>query len=95
MSKAAPPMSLKLGEELRERLSAVADRHKRTPHAVAAEAVAAYVAREEARHNFAADALAAWEHYQETGLHASGEDVLAWVESWGTPSELPVPPCRA
>jgi predicted transcriptional regulator len=40
------------------------------------------------------EADAAWRHYQETGLHVTGEEVMKWVASWGTTDELPPPECR-
>ena len=43
------PMSVKLDTALRERLNAVATRHKRASHAIAREAIEAYIEREEAR----------------------------------------------
>ena len=94
MSITTAPMSLKLDADTRERLAKLARLRKRTAHAIAREAVESYVAREEVRDQFTTDALAAWEHYQETGLHATGDEVVAWMESWGTPKELHAPKCH-
>jgi len=47
---------------------------------------------EQERRNLEADE--AWHHYQETGLHATGEEVLAWLASWGTHNPLPPPACH-
>ncbi len=88
-------MSLKLAREVRDGLSSLATIKKRPAHALAREAVEAYVKAELAREQFTRDAVKAWQHYQETGLHATSDEVLAWVESWGTPNELPKPQCRA
>jgi len=87
-------MSLKLGSEVREGLRSLAAIKKRPAHALAREAVEAYVMAELEREQFARDADKAWQHYQETGLHATSEEVLAWVDSWGTPNELPKPKCH-
>lgn len=87
-------MSLKIGQDLRERLASLAETRKRTAHAIACEAVEAYVAREEARERFAQAADEAWKEYKETGLHATGEEVLAWIASWGTENKLPKPTCH-
>ena len=46
------------------------------------------------RERFAKAADEALQHYKETGLHVTGEEVLAWIESWGTDHELPTPVCR-
>lgn len=95
MALTAPaPMSLKLGSEVREGLRSLAEIKKRPAHALAREAVAAYVKVELEREQFTSDADAAWNHYQETGLHATSEEVLAWVDSWGTSNELPKPKCH-
>jgi predicted transcriptional regulator len=94
MTVAARPMSLKMDASIRERLARLAHARKRTSHAIAREAVENYVAREEARDQFTADALEAWVEFQETGLHATGDEVLAWMKSWGTSNELPQPVCH-
>ena len=87
-------MSLKLGLEVREGLSSLATIKKRPAHALAREAVEAYVKAELAREQYTQDADNARQHYQETGLHASSDEVLAWIDSWGTPNELPRPKCH-
>ena len=69
-------MSLKLAREVREGLSSLATIKKRPAHALAREAVEAYVKAELAREQFTQDADKAWQHYQETGLHASSE--VSW-----------------
>ncbi len=91
---APTPMSLKLGSEVREGLRVLATSKKRPAHALAREAVETYVKVELEREQFTRDADAAWQHYQETGLHATSEEVLAWMDSWGTSSELPKPKCH-
>ena len=52
------------------------------------------VAREEARDQLTSDALDAWVDFKETGLHATGDEVLTWMKSWGTSNELPQPVCH-
>ena len=96
MTLSAPaPMSLKLAREVREGLSSLATIKKRPAHALAREAVELYVKAELAREQFTQDADKSWQHYQETGLHATSEEVLAWIDSWGTAGELPKPKCHA
>ena len=48
-----------------------------------------------ASEQFTQDADKAWRHYQETRLHATSEEVFAWIDSWGTANELPKPKCHA
>ncbi len=88
------PLSLKISAATREALARLAQARKRSAHAIACEAIESYIAREEARDRFTAQCQAAWEHYQETGLHLTGDEVAAWVDSWGTETELPVPACH-
>ncbi len=94
MTTVLKPMSLKIDTDTRDRLSRLAHSRKRTAHAIAREAVETYIAREEARDQFSLDAVSAWQHYEETGLHATGDEVMTWVESWGTDRELPPPLCH-
>ena len=71
--------SLKLDPELRDRLRRLAEARRRTPHWLMREAIAQYLAREEAPQRLRADALAAWAEYEATGRHATGEAVDAWL----------------
>jgi predicted transcriptional regulator len=71
--------SLKLDSELKERVQRLAAARRRSAHWVMREAVEQYVSREERREQFRQDALAAWNHYQTTGLHATGEEADAWL----------------
>ena len=35
-----------------------------------------------------------WVEYQRTGLHATGETVFAWMDSWFSENEKPIPECH-
>lgn len=94
-SAKAAPLSLKLPVTSRERLRALAEVERRPAHALAREAVEAYIEAKEVQIRRDQEANAAWRHYQDTGLHVSGEQAMAWVRSWGTADELPKPVCRA
>ena len=88
------PMSLRLDRAIRDRLSGLAKLQKRSSHALALEAIEAYIAQKELETARNLEALASWEHYQETGLHVTGEEVLAWLETWGTENDLTPPQCH-
>jgi hypothetical protein len=47
--------------------------------------------REDAWHQSCEDAL---KHVDETGLHATHAQVMAWLATWGTDKELPTPLCH-
>lgn len=90
----ATATSIKLDDELKGRVQSLAEIRQRSAHWIMREAIAQYVDREEKRESFRQDTLDAWEDYQETGLHATAEDVDEWLASWGTDNELPMPRCR-
>ena len=89
------PMSLKLPSDARERLRTIATQKKRPAHALAREAVLRYIEIEEEQAKRNREADEAWKHYQETGLHVTGEEVMAWLKSWGTDKPLPPPECHS
>ena len=90
----ATATSIKLGEELKGRVQNLAEVRQRSAHWIMREAIAQYVEREERRESFRQDTLKAWDEYQATGMHATAEEVDAWLASWGTDDELPAPECH-
>lgn len=91
---AVRPVAIKIDEDTKARVKRLAEARHRTPHWLMREAIKQYVEREEKREAFRQDTLKAWDEYRTTGLHASAEDVDAWLASWGTEYELPMPACR-
>ncbi len=90
----ARPISVKLDFDIRTRIERLSEARSRTTHWMMREAIRQYVEREEKREAFRKDTLEAWETFQMTGLHAAAEAVDAWLASWGTDNELPVPLCH-
>lgn len=94
----APPASgttsLKLDPATHDRLRRLAEAQRRTPHWIMREAIAQYLAREEARERLRADALAAWAEYEATGRHATGEAVDAWLARLEAGEDADPPACR-
>jgi len=86
--------SLKIDDVLKERIQQLAALRQRTPHWIMCEAIVQYVEREEAREQFKQEALASWTAYQETGRHLTGEEVRAWLNTWGTEAETEMPACH-
>jgi len=85
------PVAVRLGEPLKERVRALAGHKNRPMHWLMREAIEQYVTREEQRESFRQDTLNAWRAYQETGIHVTGDEVVAWLNSWGEENELPPP----
>lgn len=90
----ASATSIKLDEDMKGRVRELADARKRSPHWIMREAIAQYVEREEKRETLRHETLQAWEEFQNTGLHATAEEVDRWLESWGTDNELAAPECH-
>lgn len=88
------PVAIKIDEDTKARVKRLAEARQRTPHWVMREAITQYVDREEKREAFRQDTLKAWEAYRATGLHATAEEVEAWLSTWGSEDELPPPVCR-
>jgi len=86
--------SLKLDNELKERVQRLALVRRRYAHWVMREAVEQYVTREEQREQLRQDALAAWNHYQTTGLHATAEEADAWLAKLEAGEDAVAPECH-
>jgi predicted transcriptional regulator len=90
----AKATSIKLDDELKGRVQHLAEARRRSSHWIMREAIAQYVEREEARESVKQEALASWTAYKETGRHLTGEEVRAWLNTWGTDDERAVPECH-
>jgi predicted transcriptional regulator len=86
--------SLKIDNELKERIQRLAAARRRSPHWVMREAVEQYVGREEQREKLRQDALAAWNHYEATGLHATAEEADAWLAKLEAGKDAKAPECH-
>ena len=88
MSRSAP-VSVRLQPALNEQVAAIATALDRPKSWVIEQAIQDYVA------------LQAWQlaaidegiRAADAGKVVAHEDVVAWVKSWDTPNELPVPEC--
>ena len=94
MTNTVRPMSVKLDPDTRSRMEHLAETRRRTIHWMMREAIAQYVEREEKREAFRQATQQAWDEFQTTGLHATADEVEAWLASWGTDNELPAPVCH-
>jgi predicted transcriptional regulator len=90
----AKPTSIKLDEDLRDRVQHLAAARRRSSHWIMREAIAQYVEREEQRETLRQDTVRAWEEFEATGLHVAAEEVEKWLLSWGVEKELPAPKCH-
>lgn len=91
MTVSSSTVGVKIDPQLQQRLAAA--RH-RTPHWVMREAIGQYVSREEQREALRQDVWQAWHEYEETGLHVTGDEAIAWLETWGAEGEKDAPKCH-
>ena len=86
--------SIKLDDDLKNRIQHLADMQHRSAHWIMREAIRDYVEREEARASFKQEALASWTAYQETGRHLTGQEMRDWLNTWGADKAIKIPPCH-
>ncbi|MGK9050805.1 CopG family ribbon-helix-helix protein [Neorhizobium petrolearium] len=86
--------SLKINDDLEDRVQKLAVSRRQSTQGLMREAIEQYVEREEARENFKQEALASWEDYKDTGLHLTGDELRAWMKTWGTEAETEAPECH-
>ena len=84
----------KLCDARKDRRQQLAEARQRCPRWAMHKATGQYVEREEARESFRLEALASWEASQETGRHLTGTEVRAWLDTWGSGTELEPPDCH-
>lgn len=83
--------SLKLDPKLKERVERVAKSYDRSAHWVMKHAIEEYVERAESDEEFRRRAEASWEHYEQTGLHLTHEEVMEWLERRSRGEDPPMP----
>lgn len=86
--------SIKIDDDLKQRIQVLAGARQRTAHWIMREALSQYVEREEAREHFKQEALLSWKSYQETGLHLTGSETRTWLDTWGTEQASAPPKCH-
>ena len=94
MSASAPTVGVKIDPLMKQRLQRLAKARHRTPHWVMREAIEQYVDREEKREALRQDVLHSLQEYEETGLHVTGDEAIAWLQTWGTEAEKDAPQCH-
>ena len=83
--------SLKLPEDLKERIAALAPGVAQTPHAYMVEAIAERVSRDEKRQEFIGSARESAAHFKRTGIVYALEDVERYVIEKAAGRKAPKP----
>lgn len=82
--------TIRLQPEVESGLEVMADKLQRSKNWLVNQAIREFVARQETEQTRWAETLAAMESVAQ-GKVVAGEDVHAWLASWGTANELPPP----
>jgi predicted transcriptional regulator len=90
----ASTTSLKLDDDIKNRVRRLATARRRSAHWLMREAIGQYVEREEKREQFRQSALLAWAEYQATGLHATAEEADAWLAELEAGEDAQAPECH-
>lgn len=93
-ASATRPVSIKIDEDIRNRIKRLADTRQRSSHWMMLEAIRQYVEREEKREAFLQDGIRAWNEYQATGLHVTGDEVIAWLAQLEAGEDVDPPECH-
>lgn len=85
---------IEIDNALKNRVESLATLRQKSADSVMREAIAQYVEREEARESFKQETMESWAEYQQTGRHLTGEEVSAWLNTWGTEADAEPPECH-
>jgi predicted transcriptional regulator len=86
--------SLKLDDEVKNRVKQLATTRRRSAHWIMREAIEQYLEREEKREEFRQAGFAAWDTYQTTGLHLTGDEADEWLAKLEAGEDAEVPECH-
>ena len=84
-------LGLKVDDDTRKRLKAIADAKDRTPLWIVKTALAEYLEREEQREQERLEDEARWERYVLTGDAVAHEKVQIWLEDLAAGKQSPCP----
>jgi predicted transcriptional regulator len=87
-------VTVKLDDSERNSLKSLALAKQRTPHFLMKEAIARYIEDEEAEQAAIAAAMASLDHYQQTGLHTTLDEVKNWAAAVRKDRSAKMPACH-
>lgn len=90
----ATATSIKLDDDLKNRLQHLAESRRRSAHWIMREAITQYIDREEKREAYLRDAQNAWEEFQRTGLHITAEEADEWLAQLAAGNDVEPPECH-
>lgn len=86
--------SIKIDDELKNRIQHLAGLRQRSSHWIMREAIAQYVEREEARESFKAGSFGVVGGVSGNRSASDRPKTRAWLNTWGTEAEAELPKCH-
>lgn len=87
-------VAISLDNVLQQQVEHIAARRQLSFNGVIIQALREYVSREEKKMQFQQEAITAWQDFQQDGLHLTGDEVINWLDTWGTNAERQCPQCH-
>ena len=73
--------TIRCGKDVLQQSDARAQAANRSRTWIINQALIEHTAREEKREQFKARVLRSWQNFQETGLHVTDDELVAWLET--------------
>lgn len=86
--------TLRLDDELKERVQALAKAQGVTAHSLMIRSIESEVSTLEARQAFLQDAENAWQEYELTGLHLTADEMTDWLDATVRGENRDFPECH-
>lgn len=87
-------LSVKLNMDEKIALETIAKSRSRSVHYVMCEVMRDYIQKEKERVAFYDRGVAALEHYDQTGLHTTMDEMKAWLDARKISQSSPLPKCH-
>jgi len=83
--------TIRLDDDTRNRLKALGEARQRSAHFLMQEAITRYLEHEERVEAERIEDRKRWGHYQTTGEHITHEEMMDYLDTWGTDKEKACP----
>lgn len=87
-------LAISLDTALQEKVQQMVALKHATLDSIVHQALCEYVEREEKKIVFQQEAMTAWQDFQQDGLHLTSDEIMNWLNTWGTKQETEIPKCH-
>lgn len=87
-------ITIEIEEDLEQKIEALARKQACSKDQIIHHAIFAYIQQLENRDKLATAAEQSWQKYRTTSKHLTGEELISWLETWGTDTEKSIPACH-